>query len=92
MSLSNKEMQLHKTCQLYSYVLTSQGKDVPEAIQECASSYDQEYLVDCVEELARSLRGLDSETFEKIVNDTHSLQARHLAQWWEMYQTYIPIQ
>lgn len=89
MSASNKEVQLRKTCQLYTYVLASLGKDIPENIQECADSY--EYPVDCVTELYQELKDLDSDTFEKIVNDTQSTQARNLASWWEMYQTYIPL-
>ncbi len=86
---SNREVQLRKTCELYAYVLVSQGKEVPEAIQECADSYD--YPVDCVKELSQLLKSLDSETFEKIVNNTKSKEARDLAQWWEMYQIYIPL-
>lgn len=89
MNPTNKEMQLRKTCQLYAYVLLSQGKEVPEEIQECTVSYD--YPVECVAELSQALEGLDSDTFEKIVNNTQSKEARDLAQWWEMYQTYIPL-
>ena len=88
MNPSNKEMQLRKTCQLYAYVLESQGKEVPEEIQECTVSYD--HPVDCVRELAQALKDLDSDTFEKIVNNTQSKKARDLSQWWEMYQMYIP--
>lgn len=82
-------MQLRKTCQLYAYVLLSQGKEVPEEIQECTVSYD--YPVECVTELSQALEGLDSDTFQKIVNNTQSQESRDLAQWWEMYQTYIPL-
>ncbi len=89
MSPSNREVQLRKTCELYAYVLASLGKEVPEMVQECADSYD--YPVDCVKELSQALQGLDSETYEKIVNDTQSQQSRDLAQWWEMYQVYIPL-
>jgi len=89
MKPTNKEMQLRKTCQLYAYVLVSQGKEVPEEIQECTVSYD--YPVECVAELSQALEGLDSDTFEKIVNNTQSQESRDLAQWWEMYQTYIPL-
>lgn len=88
MNPSNREVQLRKTCQLYAYVLTSQGQEVPEEIQECADAYD--YPVDCVTELSQVLKGLDSDTFEKIVNNSQSKEARDLAQWWEMYQIYIP--
>ena len=88
MNPSNREVQLRKTCQLYAYVLTSQGKEVPEEIQECADAYD--YSVDCVAKLSQALVNLDSDTFEKIVNNTESKEARDLANWWEMYQIYIP--
>ncbi|PHS40688.1 MAG: hypothetical protein COB07_04045 [Sulfurovum sp.] len=88
MSPTNREVQLRKTCQLYAYVLVSQGKEVPEEIQECADSYD--YPVDCVAKLSQVLKGLDSDTFEKIVNNSQSKEARDLANWWEMYQIYTP--
>ncbi len=91
MSPSNREVQLRKTCQLYAYVLVSQGKEVPEAIQECAESDDYDYLVDCVTELSQALKDLDRVSFEQIVNNTQSAQARDLAQWWDMYQIYIPV-
>ena len=87
MKPTNREIQQRKTCQLYVYVLISQGKEVPDEIQECAVSYD--YPVDCVAQLSKELKGLDSDTFEKIVNNTQSNKGRDLAQWWEMYQTYI---
>jgi hypothetical protein len=86
MASTNKEMQLHKNCQLYMYLLLSQGKKVPGKIMDCAHSYDYDYLVDCVADLSKEIEGLDSETFEKIVNDTQSKEARELAHWWEMYQ------
>lgn len=84
MNPSNKEMQLCKTCQLYAYVLTSLGKEVPEEVQECADSYD--YLIDCVADLSLILKELDSATFNKLVNNAESVEARHLAYWWEMNQ------
>lgn len=84
MNPTNKEMQLRKTCELYVYVLKSQGKEVPEEIQECADSYDYDYLVDCVAELSDALIGLESDTFERIVNNTQSREARDLRNWWEM--------
>jgi len=86
MNPSNKEIQLRKNCQLYVYLLVSQGKEVPEEIQECADSYDYDYLVDCVAELSDELESLDSDTFEKIVNNTESNEARELAYWREMHQ------
>lgn len=89
MSPSNKEMQLRKTCQLYAYVLVSQGKEVPEEIQECADSYD--CPVDCVAELSQALKSFDSDTFDKIVNNPKSAEARDLVHWWEMYQAYTPL-
>jgi len=89
MSPSNREIQQRKTCQLYAYVLKSQGKEVPEYIEECADSYD--YPVECMKELSTVLKDLDSDTFEKIVNNTESQEARDLANWWEMYQTYMPL-
>lgn len=89
MSPTNREVQLSKTCQLYAYVLASQGKEVPEVIQECADSYD--YPVDCVKELSQELRDLDSDIFDKIVHKAQSQEARDLEQWWEMYQIYVPL-
>ena len=94
MGNSNKEMQLRKTCKLYAYVLASQGKEVPEAIEECRDcdgSEDYDLLVDCVTDLSRELKDLDSETFEKIVKNPDLLEARELAHWWEMYQLYTPL-
>ena len=95
MSLSNREIQLQKTCQLYVYVLTSQNKEIPEYIQECADynqSDEYDCLIDCLAELAKELKSFDSETFEKIVNNKNSTQAQELAQWWKMYQIYIPLE
>lgn len=89
MNPTNKEIQLQKTCQLYAYVLALQGKNVPEEIQECSVSYD--YLVDCVADLAQELKDLDSDTFDRIVNNTQSQRALDLSHWWEMYQIYIPV-
>jgi len=94
MSAYNKELQLRKNCRLYAYVLASLGKEVPEAILECRDSdgsEDYDLLVDCVADLAKTLKGFDSETFDKIVNDTQSQEARELSQWWEMYQIYVPL-
>ena len=88
MSPNNREIQLRKTCQLYAYVLKSQGKEVPEEIQECAASFD--YSLDCVEKLSQALVNLDSDSFEKIVNNTQSKEAHDLSNWWEMYQIYMP--
>ena len=84
MNPSNKEMQLCKNCQLYAYLLVSQGKEIPEEIQDCIDSYD--YVVNCVAELSKELKGLDSDTFDKIVNNTELLESRELAYWWEMQQ------
>jgi hypothetical protein len=86
MNPTNKELQLRKNCQLYSYLLISQGKEVPEEIQECADSYDYNFLVDCVSQLSAEIEGLDSDTFDKIVNNKDSNKARELAYWWEMHQ------
>ena len=91
MSSSNRELQLRKTCKLYAYVLASQGKEIPEAIQECVNSEDVDYLVDCVSDLSETIKSLDTQTFEKIVNNHESVEARELAHWWEMYQMYIPV-
>jgi energy-converting hydrogenase A subunit M len=66
------------------YVLISQGKEVPYHILECAHSYD--YPVDCVAALSEELKSLDSETFERIVKNTQSQEARDLSNWWEMHQ------
>ena len=88
MSPTNREVQQRKTCQLYAYVLVSQGKEVPEEIEECVDDYGDP--IDCVPKLYQALKDLDSEAFEKIVNNTQLQEARDLAQWWEMYQLYIP--
>jgi hypothetical protein len=95
MSNSNREMQLRKTCKLYAYVLVSQGQEVPERIQECRDSDgSEEYdcIVDCVSDLSKVLKELDSDTFDKIVKNSDSQEARELAHWWEMYQLYIPLE
>ncbi|MDF1880434.1 hypothetical protein JHD50_03795 [Sulfurimonas sp. MAG313] len=84
MNPSNKEMQLRRNCQLYAYLLDSQGKDVPEEILEAIDDYD--YLIDCVVQLSEELESLDSETFGRIVNNPDSQDARELAYWWEMCQ------
>lgn len=95
MANANKEMQLRKNCKLYAHVLISQGKDVPDAILECRDSNgSEEYdcLVDCVADLYRELKELDSDTFDRIVKNPQSQEARELALWWEMYQLYIPLE
>ncbi|MFC2057466.1 hypothetical protein ACFLR6_00860 [Campylobacterota bacterium] len=86
MNPTNKELRLRKNCQLYVYVLVSQGKEVPEEIQECADSYDYDFLFDCVTQLSDEIEGLDSDTFDRIVNNKESNEARELAYWWEMHQ------
>jgi len=91
MGLSNREIQLRRNCQLYLYALTAQNKEVPYHIEECAISDEYDALVDCVKELYQELKALDSETFERIVNNKESIEAQRLAQWWEMYQSYIPV-
>jgi len=84
MNPTNKEMQLRKNCELYMYVLISQGKEVPYHILECAHSYD--YPVDCVVALSEELKSLDSDTFDRIVKNTQLQEAKDLANWWEMHQ------
>ena len=84
MSPSNKEMQRSRNCQLYAYLLVEQDKEVPEEILEGAISY--EYAIDCVAQFAEEIKSLDSATFEKIVNNKDSQEARELAYWWEMCQ------
>ena len=86
MAPSNKEMQRQKNCKLYAYLLLAQNKEVPDHILECAYSHDCDYPVECAAELAEEIKGLDSDTFEKIVNDKESPEARELAHWWEMRQ------
>ena len=86
MSPTNKEMQLQKNCRLYMYVLVSQGKEVPELIEECAHTYDLDYPVDCIKELVSEIEGLDSEAFDRIVKKSDSREAKELAHWWEMHQ------
>ena len=89
MSVSNREIQLQKTCELYAYVLKCQGKDVTEDVQECADSYD--YLIDCTKELAKEIENLDSQSFDAMINNSEAPEARNLANWWAMYQIYTPI-
>lgn len=86
MAPSNKEMQRRKNCQLYTYLLLAQDKEVSDLILECAHAYDCDYPVECATELAEEIKGLDSETFERIVNNSESHEARELAHWWEMHQ------
>ena len=86
MSLTNKEMQLQKNCRLYMYVLRSQGKEVPELIEECAHTHDMDYPVNCIAELVSEIEGLDGDTFDRIVNNSESEEAKELAYWWEMHQ------
>lgn len=91
MNPTNREIQLRKTCQLYAYVLASLGKEVPQEIEECADSHEYDCLIDCVAQLSQLLASMESETLEKIVNNSQAPLARDLAQWWEMYQLYIPL-
>lgn len=84
MNPSNQEMQLRKNCQLYAYLLVSQGKEVPEEIQDCIESY--EYTLHCSEELSEAIEGLDSATFDRLMKNNESLESRELAYWWEMHQ------
>ena len=90
MNPSNKEMQLQKNCQLYAYALISQGKEVPEEIQDCIDDY--EYVINCSEDLYKELQGLDTDTFERIVNNKELLESRELSYWLEMYKEYNRIQ
>lgn len=90
MGPSNKELQLRKNCKLYRYVLYSLGKEIPEAIEDCADSEEYDYLVDCVADLSKEIKNFDSETFDRIVNNSEVPEARELAQWWEMYKMYTP--
>ena len=84
MSATNKEIQQRKTCQLYVYVLTSLGREIPYEIHECADDYD--YIIDCSAQLAQTLKELDSETFYNLLNDRESQMSLDLAGWWEMYK------
>ncbi len=90
MSPTNREIQLQKNCQLYRFVLHSLHKEVPYAIEECAHSY--EYPVDCSKELAALLSQLDAATLNDLMSTPDCVEAYHLRQWWEMYQSYIPIE
>ena len=90
MNPSNKEMQLRKNCQLYAYVLTSQGKEVPEEIRDCMNDY--EYAINCSQDLSKEIEGLDSDTFQRVVNNKEVLESRELSYWWEMYKEYNKIQ
>jgi len=90
MSRLNKELQLRKNCILYTYLLKSLNKEVPEYIQECADSEDYDFLVDCGKELAAEVQTLDSKTFDTVFKN-ESAEAKELSHWWEMYQMYIPL-
>ncbi len=81
---SNKELRERKNCELYAYLLTSLGKEVPDEIIECITTYD--YPLDCVADLSAEIRALDEEMFEKILNDKESPHSRELAIWWKTYQ------
>lgn len=89
MGPSNQEIQLQKNCEIYAYVLRSLGREVSEEVQDCVDDY--EYSIDCVNELIKTLQSLESERFKKIVYDSELPVARELANWWEMYQAYIPV-
>lgn len=84
MSPSNKEMQLRKNCQLYAYLLDALGKEIPEEIVDCIDSY--EYVINCVSSLYEEIQNLNSEDFERILNNKELLESRELAYWWEMQQ------
>ena len=86
MGPSNKELRLRKNCQLYLYLLTALGKEIPEVLQECADSEDYDFLVESSSDLSREIENLDSENFEKIVNNQESQEARELSYWWKMHQ------
>lgn len=90
MNPSNKELQLCKNCQLYAYILTFQGKAVPQEIQDCMDDY--EYVINCSEDLSKEIEGLDSDTFERVMNNKEVLESRELLYWWEMYKEYNRIQ
>jgi len=81
---SNKEMRERKNCELYAYLLTSQDKEVPDEILECIISYD--YPLDCVADMVKEIKGLDSVMFEKIVNNKESKESCELASWWQISQ------
>ena len=65
-------------------MLKSLGKEIPEEIEECLESYD--YVINCVAELKRELQGVDSQTFDKILNNKEKLESRELSYWWQMQQ------
>ena len=91
MGFSNRELQLRRNCELYSYLLQAQNKEVPEYIEECIVTDDFDLLVDCVKELAQEIQSLDDESFTKILENENSVEAKNLLKWWEMYQLYIPV-
>lgn len=80
----NRDMQQRKTCQLYVYLLTVLGKEVPYTVEECANSYED--LIDCSMELAKELEALKSEEYERLITAEDSTIGNDLALWWEMYQ------
>ncbi len=79
----NQQMQQRKNCELYAYVLTELGLEVPDHILECAIS--DEYPVDCVADLAKALEDMGADDFERIVYDKESQLALDLSKWWTMY-------
>ena len=89
MNPSNQEMQLCKNCQLYAYVLVSQGKEIPEEIQDCIDSY--EYVVQCSKELYKEIEKLSADDFDRIVNNEELLESRELSYWWKMHKEYDDI-
>lgn len=90
MNPSNKEMQLRKNCELYAYVLTAQGKEIPEVIQDGLDDY--EYIINCSEDLYKEVENLDTDTFQTIVNNKEVQGSRELSYWWKMYKEYNQIQ
>ena len=91
MSLSNREIQQRKNCQLYRYVLQIQNKEIPFHIEECADYNEYNCLLDCSKELIQEIKNFDDATHERIINNQESEDAKDLSQWWEMYKLYIPI-
>ncbi|MDQ7044701.1 MAG: hypothetical protein Q9M32_02120 [Sulfurimonas sp.] len=94
MGLSNREIQQRQTCKLYAYVLASQNKEVPYHLEECAAYHptdEYDSLFDCTKELSDEIKAFDDATFDKIVNNKDSEDAKELTKWWKMYQIYIPV-
>lgn len=90
MERSGREKALHRTAQLYVYVLKLLGKPVPERVQHGAKDYyghdKQGKEVDCVADLCKTINEMSPESRDKIIYNARDKMARKLADWWEEHQ------